>query len=144
MPLSFARGVALTASDWRLVAGASVAQIAAACALRWLPLPTVRSLGARLRPLAHVLLKGSDERVLWAIEATGRRLPRVSTCLVRAMVADVRLSSLRRPLQLRIGVSRVPTGDLRSHAWLMDRERLLLGGPVAPEFQLFVAWESLP
>ena len=131
-------------SDWRLLAGASLLQVLAACALRVMPLPALRQLFARLRPLAHLLLDGSDARVIWAIEATGRRLTGLSTCLVRAIVVDMRLSSPERPLRLTIGVKRSLTGDpLQAHAWLGERDRILIGGSTADEFQPMLAWESV-
>jgi hypothetical protein len=131
-------------SDWRLLAGASLLQVLAGCALRVMPLPALRQLFARLRPLAHLLLDGSDARVIWAIEATGRRLTGLSTCLVRAIVVDMRLSSPERPLRLTIGVKRSLTGDLlQAHAWLGERDRILIGGSTADEFQPMLAWESV-
>ncbi|WP_423787627.1 lasso peptide biosynthesis B2 protein, partial [Klebsiella pneumoniae] len=55
-----------------------------------------------------------EAQVIWAIEATGRRLPRVSTCLVRAIVAEILLASRNRPLQVRIGIRRAVHGSGRS------------------------------
>jgi hypothetical protein len=131
-------------SDWRLLAGASVIQALTACALRMMSLPTLRMLFARLRPLAHLLLKGSDERVIWAIEASGRRLGGLSTCLVRAIIVDMRLSTPERPLRLTIGVKRELAGDLlQAHAWVDDRDRILIGGSTAEEFQPMLAWDSV-
>ena len=131
-------------SDWRLLAGASLMQVLAACALRTMPLPALRRLFARLRPLTHLLLAGSEARVIWAIEATGRRLAGVSTCLVRAIIVDVRLSTPERPLRLTIGVKRSPEGDpLQAHAWVGDCDRILIGGATAEEFLPMLAWESV-
>jgi hypothetical protein len=134
-----------SASDWRLLAGASVLQVLTACALRTMSLPSLRRSFARLRPLAHLLLAGSDARVIWAIEATGRRLAGLSTCLVRAIVVDMRLSTPERPLRLTIGVKRASTGDpLQAHAWVDDRDRILIGGATAEEFLPMLAWDSVP
>ena len=73
MAVSFTRRVGrLSASDWRLLAGASLAQVLTACALRVMALPTLRAVAVRLGPLAHVMLQGADDRVIWAVEATGR------------------------------------------------------------------------
>ena len=98
---------------------------------------------ARLRPLANFLLKGSEERVIWAIEASGRRLAGVSTCLVRAIVVEMRLSTPERPLRLTIGVKRALVGDLQAHAWVDDRRRILIGESTAEEFVPLLAWDSL-
>jgi hypothetical protein len=131
----------LTAADWLLLAAAAAAQIAAYCALNAVPLSRLGSRAARMRPLARVLLKGSDERVIWAIEATGRRLRGASTCLVRAMVAEIRFASPDRAVRLEIGIRRASGGALESHAWVSDRDRVLIGGPIAPDFVRLVAWE---
>jgi Transglutaminase-like superfamily len=131
-------------SDWRLLVGASAIQVLTACALRTLSLPALRAVFARLRPLAMFVLQGSDERVIWAVEATGRRLGRLSTCLVRAIVVEMRLSTPERPLRLTIGVKRELAGDLQAHAWVDDRDRILIGGSTADEFLPMLAWDSLP
>jgi len=137
-----ARRIRSFAPHWRLLTGAAVAQVAVACALRVVSLPRLRRLGRWVRPVIAVALPGEDDRVVWAIEATGRRLAPVSTCLVRALVGEMRLGSSERPLQLVIGVMRTENGALRSHAWLRDRERVLIGGTVDQEFSPIVQWGS--
>lgn len=142
MSRGLARGACLGVSDWRLLAGATLLQMVTALALRIVSLPTLRAVTARLRPLAVFLLKGTDERVIWAVEATGRRLAGFSTCLVRAIVVDLRLGSAERPLRLTIGIRRTPPGVLKAHAWLEDRRQVLIGGPVTDEFVPLMAWDS--
>jgi hypothetical protein len=129
-------------SDWTVLAGATLAQLATACALRIMPLPALRAMARRLRPIAHMLLRGSDARIIWAIEATGRRLIPVSTCLVRALVIETRLSSKEQPLSLAIGVKRSSTGALQSHAWVLSGDRSLVGGPLDDGFVRLATWES--
>jgi len=89
-----------------------------------------------------MLLRGSDERVIWAVEATGRRLGPISTCLVRALVIEMRLSSKERPLSLAIGVKRSSTGRLHSHAWVLSGGQSLVGGPLDGDFVRMATWES--
>ena len=134
MPLNRTRVVRISASDWRLLIAASVAQVLIAFALRIMPLPTIRARAARLGSLAHFTLWGPEERVIWAIEATGRRLAGVSTCLVRAIVAELALAHPERPLRLTIGVRRDLVGDLHAHAWVADEDRILIGGAMSPEY----------
>jgi hypothetical protein len=129
-------------SDWTLLAAAAAAQVATACALRAMPLPVLRARARRLRPLASAFLRGPDERVIWAVEATGRRLGPFSTCLVRALVVEACLSSNERPLSLAIGVKRGLKGALYSHAWVLNGERSLIGGPLDDEFVRVATWES--
>lgn len=141
MSRGLARAIRL-APDLRLLAGATLLQLLIALALRVMSLSAVRAVAPRLRPLAAFLLNGTDDRVIWAVEATGRRLAGLSTCLVRAIVVDLRLGSPERPLRLTIGVYRTTPGGLTSHAWLSDRHHVLVGGPVSEDFVTLVAWDS--
>jgi hypothetical protein len=129
-------------SDWGLLIGATVAQLLTACAVRTVSLQAVRAMAARLRPLLCAILRASDERVIWAVEATGRRLGGSSTCLVRAIVVQTRLTAPGRPLCLTIGVKAAAAGDIQSHAWVVDRARILIGGPADPDLVPIVVWES--
>ena len=137
------RGRSLRVSDVRLLIAASILEILTAVALRTMPLPMLQRKIVRLRGLAHVLLRGPDERVIWAIEAVGRRLAGVSTCFVRAIVADLALASPGRPLRLSIGVRRASYGELRAHAWVTDADRILVGGSEAEGFVPLMAWDSI-
>ena len=128
--------------DWVLLAGVTAAQLAAAFAVRTMALSAFRARARRLRPIARMLVRGSDERVIWAVEATGRRLAPVSTCLVRALVIEMLLSSKERPLSLAIGVKRSATGMLHSHAWVLSGGQSLVGGPLDEGFVRMVTWES--
>ena len=129
-------------ADWRLLAGAACAQLAARCAVGVMRLPRLRAQAALVRPVARLLLPGADDRVIWAVEATGRRMKGVSTCLVRALVLEARFASRARCLSLEVGVRRGADGALQSHAWLRDRERVLTGGPVDGDFVPMLSWES--
>jgi hypothetical protein len=137
------RGLSLSVSDVRLLTAASLLQILTAVALRTMPLPMLQRKIVHLRRLAHIMLRGTDERVIWAIEAVGRRLSGVSTCLVRAIVAELALGSPERPLRLSIGIRRAPYGELRAHAWVADADRILVGGSGADGFVQLVAWDSI-
>jgi hypothetical protein len=148
-PLLFAhRWRRLTLTDWRLLGAVAVAQIMVAAALRMMPLPALRTGGRRVRRLARVLVGGSDERIVWAIEAAGRRLGRLSSCLVRALVAEVVLDPSRGPLSLTIGVRRT-SGMLEAHAWLTRQDCVIIGA-TSDQYIPIVNWttpgdvESIP
>ena len=132
---------ALTATDWQLLAAAALAQVITAAALRAMPLLRLRTRAARFRRLAQMLMRGSEERVIWAIQSTGRRLAGLSTCLVRALVADLVLGSPGRPLCLTIGVRRAADGTLEGHAWV-GREGSVLIGVTSDTYLPLVAWAS--
>ena len=133
---------ALTAADWRILIAVAVAQVVAAAALRAMPLSVLRVTAARLRRFARFVVIGSDDHVVWAIQATGRRLGGLSSCLVRALVTDLVLGSPERPLCLTIGVRRTASGTLEAHAWVESGDRVLIGA-TSDDYVLFVGWNSL-
>jgi hypothetical protein len=135
------RRVALTATDWQLLVAAALAQVITAAALRVVPLLSLRARAVRFRRLAKMLVRGSEERVIWAIQATGGRLAGLSTCLVRALVADLVLGSPGRPLCLTIGVRRTADGALDAHAWV-EREGRVLIGATSGTYVPLVGWDS--
>ena len=107
-----------------------------------MPLPALRTRAGRLRRPVQFLVRGSDERIIWAIEATGRRLGRLSTCLLRALVAELLLETGNGTICLTIGIRR--TADtLEAHAWLARDGRVLIGAP-ADEYIPMVDWTSPP
>src|SRR5262245_14021634 len=110
-------GERCTTSDWRLVFGAALTQVVTAVALRTMPFGTLVRAARRGRPFVQWLLRGPESRVVWAITATSRRLGSFSSCLVRALVAELALSSPHRTLQVRMGVRRNGNA-LDGHAWL--------------------------
>jgi hypothetical protein len=133
----------LTAADWRLLVAVAVVQVAAAAALRAAPLRAVRAGASRFRRLARFCVRGSDERIAWAIEASGRRLGRLSTCLSRALAAELVFDSSDFPVSLTIGVRRRAAGTLEAHAWLSRKDRVLIGA--TPDVYVpVVTWTSLP
>jgi hypothetical protein len=133
----------LTLADWRLLAAVAVAQIGAAAALRAMPLSTVRTGVSRVRRLEQFFVRGSDERIAWAIEAVGRRLGRLSTCLIRALVAELVLNVGDGPVSLTIGVKRTTAGTLEAHAWVTRHDRVLIGA-TADKYIPVATWTRLP
>ena len=130
----------LTPADWWLLVAVTLAQVAAAAALHTMPLPALRTGASRLRRPAQFLVRGSDERIIWAIEATGRRLGRWSTCLLRALVAELLLDTGNGTVCLTIGIRRT-ADNLEAHAWLARNGRVLIGSP-ADDYTPIVDWTS--
>ena len=141
--LSLRRCLELTTPDRRLLVGAAVAQVVAAAALRAMPVQALRASAHRFRRLAQVLVVGSDERKAWAIEATGRRLGGLSTCLIRALVAELLLDSNHGPVSLTIGVKRTAGGAIEAHAWVARKNRVLIG-TTADTYVPLVTWTGPP
>jgi len=130
----------LTLADWRLLVVVAAAQVVAAAALRVMPLPGVRAGASRIRRVTQFMIKASDARIIWAIEATGRRLGRLSSCLIRALVAELLIDSKGGPTCLTIGVRRT-AGTIAAHAWLERDDRVVIGA-TTDEYLPLVRWKS--
>jgi Transglutaminase-like superfamily len=127
----------------RVLVTVALAQVMVGVALRIMPPATARLRIVRLRSFAQLLVvHTSPKDVVRAIEATGRRLPAISTCLARAFVAELLLGSPARPLRLTIGVKQSADGLLQSHAWVADRDSVLIGAP-CDGFVPIVEWSTL-
>ena len=127
----------------RVLLTVAFAQITLGLALRIVPPAVLRSRSARLRSFAQLLVGDAPPQdVVRAIEATGRRLPAISTCLVRAFAAELLLGSPARPLRLTIGVKHTPDGRLESHAWVTDHDSVLIGAP-CDGFVPIVEWSTV-
>src|SRR5262245_19183526 len=121
----------------------ALAQVMVGMALRMMPPAALRLRVARVRSLAQLLVRDAlPHDVVRAIEAVGRRLPGLSTCLVRAFVAELLLGSPARPLRLTIGVKQTPDGLLESHAWVTDQDSVVIGAP-CDGFVPIVEWSTL-
>jgi hypothetical protein len=118
----------LSRRDVRLLASAFVAQVALGTAMRVAPISVLCRIVRRLRPIASRIRLAPEERVAWAIEAVGRRLPWISTCLVRALAADLLLSGPEGRGGVKIGVTRSEDGTLAAHAWYERGGRIVVGG----------------
>jgi hypothetical protein len=127
----------------RVLGTVALAQVAVGIALRIVTPAVLRLRIARSRSFVQLLVgNASPQDVVRVIEATGRRLPAISTCLVRAFVAELLLGSPARPLRLTIGVRQASDGHLESHAWVTDHDSVLIGAP-CDAFVPIVEWSSV-
>jgi hypothetical protein len=125
----------LSRHDRRAVAAVLLAQVIIAAGVRLVSVRSlVRAVAACRGGARSVVRRGEDDRVAWAIESVGRRLPGVSTCLVRALTADLFLSGPNSTGCVWIGVRRSPDGALESHAWFEREGRIVVGGATAPTY----------
>jgi Transglutaminase-like superfamily len=124
-----------------LVAAVGVVEVALALALRVFRVTLVRRAVARCRSLARMMVTADDGRVVWAIDAVGGRMPGVSTCLVRALAADLLLAGDEQRGAVRIGVRRTTDGRLESHAWFERDGDILVGRAGAADYLPFVTLE---
>jgi hypothetical protein len=140
MPAATSLRRKLTATNWKLLLGVAAAQVVAAAAVRIVPASVLGRKAARLRPIVQLAVRGPEDRVIWAIHATGRRLGRISSCLVRAIVADLAIEGTDSRT-LTIGVRRTAAGALEAHAWLARGDRILIGA-TADTFAPLVQWDT--
>jgi len=68
----------------------------------------------------------SVERIVWAVSAAQRVVPR-ATCLPQALAAEALLLRSGYAASLRIGVARTGPGGLVAHAWIESDGRVILG-----------------
>ena len=117
-------------------------QLLALAAIAWVPIPIARRALVKIRRSALALRGVSTEaRVIWAIEATGRWRVGGSSCLARALAAELLLPPVDRPLTVVIGVTSPVDGHLKSHAWIERDGRVLIGGGESRrEYFPFIAW----
>ena len=102
----------------------------------------------RLRPIAAMRhwaspparRTGHQEALLLAFRRAANRLP--GTCLIRALALQRFLALHGVSSELRIGVAPNSTG-LLAHAWLIDGERILIGGGKEAEtFTVLTTWSD--
>ncbi len=68
------------------------------------------------------------ERVIWAVETAGRRMPQAATCLTLALTAQVLLLRRGYPALLHIGVDKRYKEGFLAHAWVESGGKVVIGG----------------
>lgn len=124
----------LGARDWALLAAATTLVVAVRAALWLLPSGHIVRAVRRLTSAPGRTAPGAGRvpatRVVWAVEAASRRVPRAS-CLTQAVAAHLLLRAHGWTSQLCLGVAREGHGGFRAHAWLEREGRILIGGEEA-------------
>ncbi len=73
------------------------------------------------------------ERVIWAVNAVGRRMLGDKPCLPQALVAQWLLRRRGYAAALHIGVAKDTNGELLAHAWVESEGAITIGGHFSPE-----------
>jgi hypothetical protein len=115
--------------------------------LSLLPFRTLQRALSRLArlPAAEPSSAPPVERLLWAIRAASRRVPRAS-CLTQALAGQVLLARHGHRARLRIGVGRDEAGRLAGHAWLEQHGTVVLGADPDREYTPIegLEWQASP
>jgi hypothetical protein len=75
----------------------------------------------------HLDQRPPASRIVWAIDATTRRVPQVNSCLPRALAARFLLVRWGYPAELSIGVAKNKDGKLEAHAWVETLGKVVIG-----------------
>ncbi len=81
---------------------------------------------------------GLVEQIAWAVNAASTFVPR-STCLTRALAAQIILKQNGCAADLRIGVAS-ENGQFKSHAWIESHAGVIIGGG---EHENYVPFEDI-
>jgi len=136
--------LALAPGERMLLVSAAMLVTAVRAGTWVLPFRTVRRLVARLSRPSSARRDGevTSERIAWAVDAAGKRIPGGRNCLVQALATQVLLDRHRQPAQLRIGVAKGPTGEFEAHAWVESDGKVIIGGGDISRFVVLPALEG--
>ena len=113
------------------LARGSVAVIVARVWLRVAPGPALRW-SSSPRAIAHGRERSDAiDRLVWGVNAAGQLIH--ATCLERSMALTMLLAAARVPARLVVGVDRAGR-NLRAHAWVESRGRIVLGAAEASDY----------
>lgn len=121
----------LSARDLWLLITSALLLVAIQSGLKFLPFHTVQRLLTRISQSAssrQAADRRSIRQVVWAVDTVSQRLPRISTCLTRGLVAQALLCRCGHPARLRIGVAHSDARQLQAHAWVEIDDTIVLGG----------------
>lgn len=105
-------------------------------ALWVLPVATARRLVAAA---AVVPKEASAERFVWAVKTVSRYLP-MATCLTQALTVQALLARAGHKSRVEIGVAK-EAGRFEAHAWVVCRDKIVIGGPSVERYSRLTAWE---
>lgn len=132
--------LALPRADRRLALEAIATLAAARVALHLVAIERLRAWAGRVTPGTRPAEK-PIERIVWAVGAASRLLPRTS-CLASALALQRVLSREGHESDLHIGVAK--QGEkFSAHAWLACEGRILVGEVEHGRFTQLVAWKAV-
>ena len=134
--------ILLPLPEQRLLINAIVLLVIMRLGLWLLPFPSLMKFVAGLSRSKSMLLPAAPaflEKFGWAVNAASSYVPR-STCLTRALVAQILLKRRGLPAELHIGVGKDENGKFQAHAWIVSGGRVIIG---SEEHENYVPFDSL-
>jgi len=91
-------------------------------------------------------LKNSDQapidRIVWAVRAASRYVPKARNCLPQALAIQVLLRQEGFPARLHIGIARGEGEQLEAHSWLECEGRIVIGGSELEHYTRLTIFEG--
>lgn len=128
------------ADQWLLIEIA-ILMVGIRLGLRFIPYQTLVNLMMKSLGTKTMSNPKDADRIVWAVSVVGRRIS-AATCLVQALTTQVLLARHGQRSNLRIGVAKDNRGNLKAHAWVEYRERIIIGN--APDISVYTPLPSLP
>jgi len=82
------------------------------------------------------------ERIGWAVQVAGRRVPFGHNCLAQALTACLLLRRHGHGAALRVGVARDAHARFTAHAWVENDGKVLVGAPQHASYVPFPGWDA--
>lgn len=136
MPVSRSVPVRLSrlgGTNWRLLAEALPALVAASLAIRTMPFRKVAARASRGGERDSAADEALLRKMRWAIDAWADRVPWRALCFERGLALHAMLRRRGLPSRLHYGVAQ-EEGKVAAHVWVTLDGRPVIGGEEAPRF----------
>jgi hypothetical protein len=120
--------------DWAALAEAFVTLTLASAAIRLLSFRRVAAWASQGALRGRSDNAAVVRRVLWAVEAWGRRVPWRAVCFQRGLAVHLMLRRRGIASVLHYGVAHLPEKGLNAHVWVDVSGETVIGGEEAPNF----------
>jgi hypothetical protein len=136
----------LSGADWLLLAEALPTLAWASFAIALLPFRRVAATAARPRRDRRRPDRPTPRKIVWAVNAWGRRAPWRVVCFQRGLAAHWMLRRHGYDSVLHYGVAQEAGAGLKAHVWVSLDGRPMVGGEEAPQFACLATFppESAP
>jgi hypothetical protein len=84
------------------------------------------------------------DSLLWALPRTTQLIFGGAGCLYQAMAGEVLFNRNGLPVTIRIGIRKLPDGTLLAHAWLINEDKIIIGGDQEFILKSFRQFPDLP
>lgn len=126
-------------ADQSLLLKAAVMVAVIRLALWILPVAKIQLFAARTSSKPRTALP--VDRILWAVAAVSRHIP-AATCLTQALAAQALLVRAGHVSRVMIGVAKDERSGFQAHAWLVLKDKVVLGGPEVARYVSLTGWQA--